>query len=63
MPYPWKGKEQIIGATKQVPNQREQRRGQCSKLSAKEEKMMKGYILPLKGTQYDWHDQNKVPII
>jgi len=23
---------------------------------------MKGYILPLKGTQYNWCNQNKVPI-
>ena len=60
--YSWKGKEQIIGATKQAPNQRWQRWGRRSKLSTKEEKMMKGYILPLKGTQYDWYDQNKVLI-
>jgi len=29
------------------------------KLSAKEEKTIKGYALPLKDTQYDWCDQNK----
>ena len=29
------------------------------KLSAKEEKTMKGYALPLKDMQYDWCDQNK----
>jgi len=29
------------------------------KLSAKEEKTIKGYALPLKSTQYDWCDQNK----
>jgi len=33
------------------------------KLSAKEEKMMKGYAILLKDMQYDWHDQNKALII
>jgi len=41
----------------------DKRRCWHSKLRAKEEKIMKGYGLPLKGTQYDWHDQNKGPII
>jgi len=27
-----------------------------SKLSAKEEKMIKGYALPMEGMKYDWHD-------
>src|SRR5712671_5600030 len=38
------------------------RRCWCSKLSVKKKKTMKGYILPVRGTQYDWHDQNKALI-
>jgi len=41
----------------------DKRRRWGSKLSAKEEKMMKGYAILLKGMQYDWRDQNKGPII
>jgi len=57
-------KGQTIGTTKQAPNERRQeKKTLVFQLSVKEKKIMKGYILPLRGTQYDWHDQNKVLII
>jgi len=53
----------MIGATKQVPikDDKKRRYWHC-KLSTKEEKTMKGYALSLKGTQYDWCNQNKALI-
>jgi len=57
-----KGKRLVQPNKRQMKDDKK-RRHWYSKLSVKEKKIMKGYILPLRGTQYDWHDQNKVLII
>jgi|SRR5712671_7796745 len=57
-----KGKRLVQPNKRQIKDDKKRRRW-CSKLSVKEKKMMKGYILLLRGTRYDWHDQNKVLII